>query len=198
MRPDTRPALREILDGQADGEGGGGPQQNGGEKKEDQDCGKGAKEHPQFQAVESAAYIGQHRSCDQWDEPNGKGGPHQDLKEGFIARGAIGPGAADEITGGEVNQDQTNNAGPDEVAVAKIVPNQTLGGHFHSQTGHTREEYGGVDQTAHVGVPSSAGLYPGIIPRGGAASRTVRLYNFYRKNWRPNNEIGYCGGNAGN
>lgn len=64
------------------------------------------------------------RECDTW---------HRVL--GFIR-----PFAAEEISQCEVDQDQTDDAGPNEIAGAEDIADKTSSREFCRESGHTRDE----------------------------------------------------------
>jgi hypothetical protein len=54
----------------------------------------------------------------QWDQTAKKRRPDEQLVEGGVFRTAVGPTPTNEIANREVNQDQADDVGPDDVAGA--------------------------------------------------------------------------------
>ncbi len=76
-----------------------------------------------MQLVEGIGCETQHRSGCRWHQPNGEGSPGEDLVKGALVRRAVGPIPTEEVSRGQVDEDQANNACPDQVTGAKIIAN---------------------------------------------------------------------------
>ena len=95
--------------------------------------GKGTKQDPKLKLVKGIRRDAQDRLGNCGNDGSGDGGPDHDLVESAVGLGGICPIATQKIAGSQIDQNQTNDARPNQIAGAKNISKQSGGGHFDRQ-----------------------------------------------------------------
>lgn len=94
---------------------------------------------------------------DDGDESQGQAAPGQRGEHGFGARILVRAAAADRVADGEIDEDQPDDDGPDEVDAPEAHLKQARGAKLGGEGGHARGEDGECNVSFH-------GWNGGIIP----------------------------------
>ncbi len=89
-------------------------------------------------------------SRDIGDKPNRECAPGKDAVHGAGRWVLIRPFAAEEVSQCEVDEDQADDAGPDEVARAEDIADQTSRGEFGGEGGHAGDEDSEEEVAFHI------------------------------------------------
>ncbi len=65
---------------------------------------------------------------------------------------SVRPATTQEISKCKVDQDQSDDTCPDEIASSEIISQKTGSGKFHGQTGHPGEKHAHIQQLTHPDI----------------------------------------------
>ena len=144
-RPTVRPDCVDVVHGEAHGKGRDTAQQRDRHGEQDQRDAEGQHDdrHVEIaQILQAVARQAQQRQRQKRDEADEKRAPRDDAIERDRVGGSIGPATADDVSGGEIQQDQADHHGRDQIRRAEDGREQAEGGQFDGQRHEAAEENG--------------------------------------------------------
>ncbi len=149
MVPETLPALPESFIDSRIANGEIIPNSVTGTSKQNQHAGKCPGQNANLQIVKGVCSQPQYRVGNIGHNAERKCPPSQEGIHGLWLRRPVSPAPADEITSGQVNQDQADDHRPNRVTGPENVTKQTGCAKLRRHAGHAGGEDGKVDIFAH-------------------------------------------------
>ena len=140
---------------QPQGPGGCRAQQHGGQRKERTDRQKGAEEQLDSKASQADCRQPQHRCAEQGNEGDAHGPQGECQFERSPLWAAIRQPAAEPGTGSQAEQDQADDGGPDQLAVAERRFQEPGGAQLHAQRGQPSGKDQKIERAHRLSQPEA-------------------------------------------
>jgi len=140
-------SLFDFGEGQADREGRNASQQRDRHGEQDEHARERSGGHSGVVIPKCGGRHAQDGARHQRHQAAEKGRPGDDPIERRVVGRTVGPAPADEIAERQVDQDQADDIGPDDVAGPEGAAQQTRGRQLNGQCGHAAGEHGEIQET---------------------------------------------------
>src|ERR1700686_4196461 len=137
-----------IFEQKPDRERADAAEQDSRPRKQQHDREQRAAYQAHAQVFETLLRGEQDRVADQRDHADPQARPRGDLVQDFLARVTVGKPAADDIAGGQVDEDEADQHAPDIEARAEVRRQQARRSELHAQGGHAGDEHERQQQPA--------------------------------------------------